>query len=74
MNKATYVKEIEVTDPDTQGTVHLSVYKHQNGGMFALDSSFVEQLPPLDEEDDIRCKVMDPLSDPAEPDYVILEE
>lgn len=74
MNKATYIREFAVPDPDTGGTVHLAVYKHQNGGMFAVDSSFIEQLPPLDEDDDIRCKIMDPLSDPSEPDYVILEE
>lgn len=28
----------------TGGTVHMTVYKHVNGGMFAIDSSFVEQV------------------------------
>lgn len=74
MNTAKYITEVEVRDPDTGFPVHVSIYKHQNGGMFGVDSSFVEQLPPLDDNDDISCKIMDPLSDVAEPDYIILEE
>jgi hypothetical protein len=41
---AKFVKEIKVKDPDTKGVIHLSVYKHQNGGMFAIDSSFIDQV------------------------------
>lgn len=41
---AKFVKEIVVTDPDSKGEVHLAVYKHENGGMFALDSSFIDQV------------------------------
>ncbi len=74
MSRAKYVKEIEVVDPDSNGVVHLAVYKHENGGMFAVDSSFVEQLPGLDYDDDPNTKIVDPLSNPSEPDYVILEE
>ena len=43
MKNAKFVKEIVVTDPDTKGDVILEIYKHQNGGMFAMDSSFLEQ-------------------------------
>ncbi len=44
LNKAKFVMEITVKDPDSKGKVQLSVYKHENGGMFAIDSSFVEQV------------------------------
>jgi len=44
LNKAKFVMEITVKDPDSKGKVQLSVYKHENGGMFAMDSSFVEQV------------------------------
>jgi hypothetical protein len=43
MNKAKLVKEITVIDPDSKGDVQLSVYKHENGGMFAMDSSYLDQ-------------------------------
>jgi hypothetical protein len=51
--RAKFVKEITVKDPDTHGTVHMEVYKHENGGMFAIDSSFLDQSAPEegDEED-----------------------
>jgi hypothetical protein len=38
-----FVGEVTVTDPDTQADVTLEVYKHENGGMFAVDSSFLAQ-------------------------------
>lgn len=50
MKKAKFVKEITVIDPDTRGTVLLEVYKHENGGMFAMDSSYLEQ--EFDDEDE----------------------
>ena len=31
----------------------MSVFKHDNGGMFAMDSSWLEQCPPDDPEDPI---------------------
>ncbi len=43
MNKAKLVKEITVIDPDTKGEVELTVYRHENGGMFAVDSSYLDQ-------------------------------
>lgn len=43
-NTATFVKEVTVIDPDTQAEVKVSIYKHDNsGGMFGIDSSFIEQ-------------------------------
>lgn len=58
MNKAKLVKEITVTDPDTTGEVQLTVYKHQNGAMFALDSSFLDQCY----EDEIYPVIRDPFN------------
>lgn len=39
--KAMYVKEIDVIDPDTNGVVTIAIYKHENGGMFGIDSSYI---------------------------------
>jgi hypothetical protein len=44
LNKANFVNQITVVDPDTNADVQLSVYKHQNNGMFAMDSSFIDQM------------------------------
>jgi hypothetical protein len=43
MKTAKLVKEITVIDPDTKNEVQLTVYKHENGGLFAMDSSFLDQ-------------------------------
>lgn len=42
--KAVWLKEINVLDPASGLQVGLCVYKHENGAMFAIDSSYVEQL------------------------------
>ena len=56
--EAKFVKEIVVMDPDSKAPVELSVFKHENGGMFAVDSSYIVQVLP--EEGD--CWIPDPLS------------
>jgi len=61
MRKAYFVTEISVIDPDSKGQVELSVYKHENGGMFAVDSSFLDQVVNTDEFD--RPIIPDPFSD-----------
>ena len=53
---AKFVTEIRVKDPDTNGTVEIALFKHENGGMFALDSSYIVQVLP--EEGD--CLIPDP--------------
>ena len=58
MNKAKFVKEITVQDPDTKGDVELSVFKHQNGGMFAMDSSYLDQCF----DDEVDPLIPDPFS------------
>ena len=49
MKTAQFVKVVNVIDPDTGGEVELEVYKHENGGMFAMDSSYLEQVCEDDE-------------------------
>lgn len=58
MKKAKFVSELTTIDPDTGNDVKLSIYKHQNGGMFAIDSSYVEQ----NFEDDEYPFIADPFS------------
>lgn len=52
MKTAKFVQEITVIDPDTNENVQLSIYKHQNGGMFGIDSSYLEQV--FDDDDEIK--------------------
>jgi hypothetical protein len=61
MHTAKFVKVVTVTDPDTKGLVELSIYKHQGGGMFAIDSSFLDQVVNTDDFD--RAIIPDPFSD-----------
>lgn len=41
--KAKFIKDITVTDPDSNLPVEVSVYKEEAGGMFGVDSSYLEQ-------------------------------
>ena len=61
--EAQYSEEITVIDPDTKGEVGLTVFKHQNGGMFAIDSSYLEQ----EFEDDVDPLIPDPLEKEGNP-------
>lgn len=83
--EAKFIKEIEVTDPDSNATVHLALYKHENGGMFAMDSSFVDQVLEDDDYDPEfemeyitgsknRCIMLDPFSTIDEPEELLLIE
>jgi len=49
MTTAKFVTEVIVTDPDSKLPVEVSIYKHQNGGLFGLDSSFIDQTFEEDE-------------------------
>lgn len=56
--EAKYVNIIKgIIDPDTLGEVDLAIYKHENGGMFAIDVSFLEQVA---EEIDGGYLIQDP--------------
>lgn len=59
MNRAKFVTEITVEDPDIKAPVELIVFKHvQSGGMFAVDSSYLEQC--FDDDNDVV--IPDPLN------------
>jgi metal-dependent HD superfamily phosphatase/phosphodiesterase len=70
-NRAKFVKEIEIEDPDTGAPVQLEVYKHENGGMFAIDASFIDQV--ADETELMESIIMDPFSH-GDPQTLYLEE
>ena len=55
MKQAYFVTQVTVKDPETGGDVELEVYKHPNGGMFAMDASYL-----ADEDDDRTPKILDP--------------
>jgi len=79
MKNAKWVKSIMVLDPDG-GVIEMVIYKHENGGMFGMDASFIEQMAPslsdLDDEsdDDITCAIMDPFAPLGTPEVLFLEE
>jgi hypothetical protein len=56
MKKAKFVKEVTITDPDSNGLVIITVYKHENGGMLAMDSSYLDQCT----DDDSYPVIRDP--------------
>jgi len=41
---ATYIKDIVIQDPDTGGDVEVTLFKHMNGGIFGMDSSYLDQV------------------------------
>jgi hypothetical protein len=64
-NSAEYVKEVTVKDPDSKAPVEMTVFKHEGGGMFAIDSSYLDQC--FDDDQDPR------IPDPFNPEqYVTL--
>lgn len=50
MYKAKFVADITVIDPDTLGEVEVTIFKHEQGGMFGLDASFIDQVLEEDME------------------------
>ena len=45
MSVGRFIKVIHVADPDTGGDVELEVWKDtESGGIFAVDSSFLDQV------------------------------
>jgi len=50
--KAKYIQEISVDDNESQHglPVEMAVFKHENGGMFAIDSSYITQCFDDDKE------------------------
>jgi len=68
MNKAKFIKEVEVPDPESNMMVDISIFKHENGGIFGIDSSYITQLF----DDDELIVIPDPLSDTDSMDYIAL--
>jgi metal-dependent HD superfamily phosphatase/phosphodiesterase len=56
MRNAKFVTEISIIDPDSKEPVDIEVYKHPNGGIFAIDSSYLEQ----NYDDDVNPNITDP--------------
>lgn len=53
MDKAQFVTEVQVVDPDTQAPVELAIYKLQsNGAMFGVDSSYIVTLS---DDEPVNC-------------------
>ena len=58
--EAKYIKDIVIQDPDTGGDVEVTLFKHEGGGIFGIDASYIDQVA---EEDDHGDPVInDPLS------------
>lgn len=57
MKNATLIREIVFTENGID--TNLSVYQHENGGIFAIDSSFLDQCC----DDDSYPVILDPFSE-----------
>lgn len=52
MKEAKFIQEITITDPDSKAPVQVSIYKEiEGGGMFGIDSSYIQQV--FDEDESI---------------------
>ena len=58
MKKAQFIIEVVVTDPDSNLPVEVSMFKHENGGIFGIDSSYIVQ----EFDDDEQAIIPDPFS------------
>lgn len=53
MNRAHFVSEVTVTDPDTQAPVEVAIYKLEStGAMFGVDSSYITAVS---EDEPVNC-------------------
>jgi len=68
---AKYVKDIVIQDPDTGGDVEVTIFKHESGGLFALDASWIDQVAEEDCLGNPMCN--DPLADLDETQRLVLE-
>lgn len=67
---AKYVKDIVIQDPDTGGDVDITIFKHESGGIFGVDFSYLDQVA---EEDENGNEIInDPLGEHYK-DLVVLE-
>ena len=64
MSKAKFFSEVIVTDPQSKLPVEVSMFKHENGGIFGIDSSYITQV--LDGE------TTPSVNDPLEPNQIVI--
>ncbi len=58
MNNATFITEVTVIDPDSQGEVKTAIFKDQgSGATFGVDSSYLETF-----DDDEAVIVTEPIN------------
>jgi len=67
---AKYIKDIVIQDPDTGGDVEVTLFKHECGGIFGIDASWIDQVAEEDVHGDPMCN--DPLADLDETDRLVL--
>ena len=72
MKKANFVKDITVIDPNTKGEVDMCLYKHENGGMFAIDFSFLDQVAETDVDENYL--IPDPFATGEQEIVVLIHE
>lgn len=70
METAKFIKEITIIDPDTKDNVQLSIYKHEGGGIFAVDSSYLDQC----HDDDTYPIILNPFGSVFEVSTVMLQD
>ena len=70
IQNAKFVTEIKVKDPDSNAPVEISLFKHENGGMFAIDSSYIVQC--LDDNLDFGIGGDPAIPDPLQPDGIVI--
>lgn len=64
MSKATFIEEVVVTDPVSKLPVEVSMFKHENGGIFGIDSSYITQV--------LGDEGTPSINDPLEPDEIVI--
>lgn len=48
MNKTTFIKEIEVIDPDTGNECYIEIHKDPiSGGIFGVDSTYLDRVSEM---------------------------
>ena len=68
--EAKYVKDIVIQDPDTGGDVDVTIFKHEGGGLFGIDSSYIDQV--AGEDDHGNPVIKDPLADPYSDEIILV--
>jgi len=58
--KYKFIKEVYVEDPDTNAPIHIEIWKDtDSGGIFGMDSSFLEQVDEFYNPFNGKCEGVD---------------